>query len=150
MKKFLYHTLIRESHLDTFGHVNNAKYLEILEEARWDFITANGYGLADVKARQEGPVILAIEIKFKKELRLRETIRVESEVTHYKGRIAKMTQQIFNGAGELSCDAVLTFGLFDLKARRLITPNEAWSKALGLAEPLAPPTVDSFDSASKS
>ncbi len=30
-----YHLLILEKHLDTFGHVNNASYLEILEEARW-------------------------------------------------------------------------------------------------------------------
>ena len=35
-----YALVIREQHLDTFGHVNNAKYLEILEEARWDLITA--------------------------------------------------------------------------------------------------------------
>ena len=40
-----YQLVIREQHLDTFGHVNNAKYLEILEEARWDLITGNGYGL---------------------------------------------------------------------------------------------------------
>jgi thioesterase III len=27
--------LIREEHLDTFGHVNNARYLEIFGQARW-------------------------------------------------------------------------------------------------------------------
>ena len=43
-----YELLIHEAHLDTFGHVNNAKYLEVLEEARWDFITRNGYGLDEV------------------------------------------------------------------------------------------------------
>ena len=37
--------VIREEHLDTFGHVNNARYLEIFEQARWDFITDNGFGL---------------------------------------------------------------------------------------------------------
>ena len=36
---FIYHTQIKEKDLDTLGHVNNAKYLELFEEARWDFIT---------------------------------------------------------------------------------------------------------------
>jgi hypothetical protein len=31
--KHEYEALIHERHLDTFGHVNNAAYLEILEEA---------------------------------------------------------------------------------------------------------------------
>ena len=46
---FVYETLIRESHLDTFGHVNNATYLQLYEEARWELITRNGYGLAKVR-----------------------------------------------------------------------------------------------------
>ena len=41
-KIFTYEMLIKEKHLDTFGHVNNATYFELLEEARWDFITNNG------------------------------------------------------------------------------------------------------------
>ncbi len=47
--KASYDVLILESHLDTFGHVNNAAYLTLFEESRWDFITKNGYGL------KEGP-----------------------------------------------------------------------------------------------
>ncbi|XLM23374.1 thioesterase, partial [Chromobacterium piscinae] len=27
---------VRGYHLDLFGHVNNARYLEFLEEARWN------------------------------------------------------------------------------------------------------------------
>ena len=34
-----YEKTILEQHLDTFGHVNNAAYLVLYEEARWDFIT---------------------------------------------------------------------------------------------------------------
>ncbi len=47
-------TVIREQHLDTFGHVNNARYLELFEQARWDFITDNGFGLEQVKASGTG------------------------------------------------------------------------------------------------
>ncbi|BBI61564.1 hypothetical protein HSBAA_28700 [Vreelandella sulfidaeris] len=28
---------VRGYHLDGYGHVNNARYLEFMEEGRWDF-----------------------------------------------------------------------------------------------------------------
>ncbi len=45
-----YQLLIHEGHLDSFGHVNNATYLNLFEEARWDWITARGYGLKEMGA----------------------------------------------------------------------------------------------------
>ena len=36
---FEYELVIKECHLDSFGHVNNAIYVQLYEEARWDFIT---------------------------------------------------------------------------------------------------------------
>ncbi len=36
---------ILEHHLDTFGHVNNATYLEMYEEARWDLLNKNNSGM---------------------------------------------------------------------------------------------------------
>ena len=32
------HIKVRGYHLDMYGHVNNARYLEFFEEARWCFI----------------------------------------------------------------------------------------------------------------
>ena len=32
---------VRGYHLDLYGHVNNARYLEFLEEARWAFAETN-------------------------------------------------------------------------------------------------------------
>ena len=32
---------VRGYHLDLYGHVNNARYLEFLEEARWDLFDNN-------------------------------------------------------------------------------------------------------------
>lgn len=130
-EKQIYETTILEHHLDSFGHVNNATYLEILEEARWDFITRRGYGYDKVHELKVGPTILEVNLKFKKELRLREKIRVESQVTEYEGRIGKLTQEIKVGDTVHSV-AVFTFGLFDINARRLIKPTDEWLKAVGL------------------
>ena len=39
-----YPMTILEHHLDTFGHVNNAMYLQLFETARWQWITDGGDG----------------------------------------------------------------------------------------------------------
>ena len=54
--EFIYTVMIKENHLDTFGHVNNAAYLTLYEEARWDFITKNGYGLEVIQNEKKGPM----------------------------------------------------------------------------------------------
>ena len=74
-----YQVNIHEGHLDTFGHVNNAKYLELYEQARWDLITHNGYGLDQIKTLKIGPVVLEIDLTFKREITNREVITIESE-----------------------------------------------------------------------
>ncbi|HTB57736.1 MAG TPA: acyl-CoA thioesterase [Polyangia bacterium] len=129
-----YPLVIREQHLDTFGHVNNAKYLEILEEARWDLITRNGYGLAEVIRRRIGPTILEISLKFQRELKNRQPIVIRTWMDSYAGKIGRVRQEIRDPDGNLFCEALFTIGLFDLDARKLILPTPEWLRALGLTE----------------
>lgn len=128
---FEYQVLIREFHLDTFGHVNNAAYLSLYEEARWDLITANGYGLKQVHERKQGPVILDVHLRFQKELRLRDLITITTQTEAYKGKICVLVQKMLNSNGEVCSEATFTFGLFDLRERKLILPTPEWLKAIG-------------------
>ncbi len=127
-----YEFIVKEHHLDTFGHVNNSMYLQLFEEARWQIITDGGYGLAEVQKNQKGPVILEITIKFLKELKLREKIKINYETVNYTGKIGQVKQQMINEKNEVACEAVFTVGFFDLVLRRLINPTEEWKKAIGL------------------
>ena len=129
-----YPLVIREQHLDTFGHVNNAKYLEILEEARWDLISRNGYGLEEVLRRRIGPTILEINLKFQRELRNRQPIVIKTWMDSYAGKIGRVGQEIRDPDGNLFCEALFTIGLFDVVARKLILPTPEWIRALGLTE----------------
>jgi thioesterase-3 len=128
---YKYDILIKEQHLDSYGHVNNAMYLSLYEEARWEAITAGGYGYKTVHETGFGPVILGIDLKFLKELKLRETITVTLEMISYEGKIFKMKQQMLKANGDVASEIVLTAGFFDLKNRKLVLPNEAWLKAIG-------------------
>lgn len=125
-----YEKIILESHLDSFGHVNNATYLTLFEEARWDWISKNGYGYHKVQELKKGPVILEMQIQFKNELRLREKIRIQTKTIEWQTKIGKLEQSIFNEAGELATFAAMTVGFFDLKERKLIQPSDQWLRAI--------------------
>ena len=128
---FNYPLVIREQHLDTFGHVNNATYLTLLEEARWELITKNGYGLSYIRETGLGPTILEINIKFIKELRLREEIIIESKMISYEGKVGKIIQTMIRN-NEPCCIAEFTVALFSVKERKLVLPTPEWLKAIGL------------------
>jgi acyl-CoA thioester hydrolase len=127
-----YPIVIREHHLDTFGHVNNAAYLDILEEARWDLITRNGYGLEEVHRLKVGPTVLELQIRFVHEIRNRQRVTIRTWLESYSGKIGKLAQQVRDEAGDLCTDALFTIGLFDMTARRLVRPTPEWIAALGL------------------
>ncbi len=131
---FEYDLTILEHHLDTFGHVNNATYLQILEEARWDIITGRGYGLQKIMRSGLGPVILDVYLKFLKELRLRQRIKIKSQSEPYSGKTGIIRQWIENESGQRCCEAEFTFGLFDTHARKLVNPTPEWLYAVGLAD----------------
>ncbi len=131
-KTFSYPLTIRESHLDTFGHVNNATYLAVFEEARWEIVTSGGYGMKQIKETGHGPVILEVQLKFLKELRLRQEVSIKTQMLSLDGKISKLKQWIEDTAGNTYAEATFTFGLFDLNARKLITPTRPWLAALGL------------------
>lgn len=129
-KTFAYKLTIKEFHLDTFGHVNNATYLQIYEEARWEFITQNGYGLDKIRSTGKGPVILEINIRFIKELGLRENITIYSQTGEYEGKVGKIRQWIVDEQGSICSDVEMKIGLFDTQLRKLVAPTENWLTAI--------------------
>ena len=133
-KCFQYQIVIKEHHLDSFSHVNNATYLELLEEARWEFLSSQGYGLKAIHELGMGPVVLECNIKFIKELRLRQTIVIESQMMSYEKKIGTMRQDILDETGIMCCQAKMTFGFFDFNTRKLILPSPQWLEAIGFIQ----------------
>ncbi|HRK01464.1 MAG TPA: acyl-CoA thioesterase [Oligoflexia bacterium] len=133
--KFETHTYpltILERHLDSFGHVNNAAYLEIFEEARWDLITRKNYGLDKVQQTKIGPTILEVNLRFHREVKLRQNIVIHTRTENYEGKVGVIIQEMKDESGQLHCTATLKMGLFDLQARKLIPATPEWLHAVGL------------------
>ncbi|MCC2677753.1 MAG: hypothetical protein K0R29_329 [Pseudobdellovibrio sp.] len=127
---FNYEMVIKEHHLDSYQHVNNATYLSLYEEARWEVCTQRGLGYKDFHKLGQGPVILGVDLKFLKELNLREKITITFEVLSYEKKLFKLKQQMLKEDGTVASEAIFTGGFFDMRERKLIPPSEAWLKVL--------------------
>ncbi|HMQ11744.1 MAG TPA: acyl-CoA thioesterase [Oligoflexia bacterium] len=129
---FEYPTTIQEAQLDSFGHLNNAVYLQLFEFARWEFISQRGFGLEKIQETKTGPVILAINIKYHKELKARDKVIIKSQMQSFKPKIGELRQWIENDKGDLCCDAILTMGFWDTQKRKLIHATDEWKEAIGI------------------
>lgn len=135
-----YEITILEHHLDTFGHVNNAVYLELYEEARWDFITKNNLGMKEILETKIGPVLLDLNLTFKSELTNREKIKIISQARPEMRNkyVMLLDQKMVRADGKIASTLTISVGMMDLNARKLISPNAQWLKALGLEEHVEP------------
>lgn len=131
-----YQITILEQHLDTFGHVNNAVYLTLYEQARWDFMNQNGVGLKQIMESKVGPVLLDLNLTFKSELNNRDNIKIISQARpEMRNKLVMMLdQKILKENGSLASTLTLSVGLMDLTLRKLILPTKEWLLALGLVE----------------
>ena len=135
-----YELTILEQHLDTFGHVNNAVYLTLYEEARWDFITKNNLGLKEILDKKIGPVLLDVQLTFKAELKNREKIKIVSQARPEMRNkyVMILDQKMIKEDGKIASTMTLSVGMMDLAARKLISPTPEWLNALGLKEFIEP------------
>lgn len=121
---------MKEENIDCFGHVNNAEYLSLLEQARWEWLTEIGFGLNEVLKLKKGPIVLSLNIEFKRELLLRNSYSIHTEAKRPDRKIFQVHQEIKNDQNEIYCQAVFTAGFFDLETRKLIEPINQWKEAV--------------------
>jgi YbgC/YbaW family acyl-CoA thioester hydrolase len=133
---FEYRFQVLEKHLDSFGHVNNAVYLELFEEARWDFIHARGFGLEEIKKQQMGPVLLELNLRFKRELLNREWITITSSTPQEdpdgNKLISTLQQKMMKEDGKVAATLDLKVALMDMQKRKLVMATPQWLHAIGV------------------
>lgn len=132
MGTFTYERHIRETDLDFLGHVNHAKYLSMLEEARWEMISEGGYGFDDLRKAMISPVILEVNIRYKKEICNRERIVIETQTHAPLSKVGKLEQTMRKENGQIAASAIVTYGVMDLTQRVLIHPPSIWLDAIGV------------------
>jgi thioesterase-3 len=103
---------IRSFHTDSFGHVNNARYLELLEEARWQF--AEHHGLVQLLNEENlGFIIMELNLRFRLPIFERDTIKVSTSLISLGSDLGEVEQLIRKEDRKLAAKSMFTFVLID-------------------------------------
>ncbi|MBN9929312.1 YbgC/FadM family acyl-CoA thioesterase [Pantoea agglomerans] len=111
---------VRGYHLDVYQHVNNARYLEFLEEARWEW-------LEEVEAfhwlqeQKLAFVVVNININYRRPAVLGDVLTIDSEITQLNGKSGIIAQRVLLAGQEtVVVDAALTFVCIDLRTQKAV------------------------------
>ena len=108
---------VRGYHLDSYQHVNNARYLEFLEEARWEGLE-NAVGFQWMTEHNIAFIVVKISINYRRPAVLGDLLRIESSLQQLNGKSGVLSQVVkLEPEGEVVADALLTFVCIDSKPR---------------------------------
>lgn len=117
MMPHLIHIPVRGYHIDVFRHVNNARYLEFLEEARWDYFDKRA--LSPLFA--DGVYAMAvvnININYRRAAVLGDVLTIRTVLAEVRERNALIRQTVQNGKGESVADAEIVFVAVDTRTQK--------------------------------
>jgi len=117
---------IRSTQVDTFGHLNNAAYLEVYEWARWEWSESEGLDPSDlIDERHIGPAIVHIDLSFFKEILINEKILVRTWFHEMDKVKAVIAQEMLKPDGTLASRVFISFVMFHLQKRKVVgIPDE--------------------------
>ncbi len=118
---FFVDVTVRGYELDTQGHLNQAVYLQYAEHARWELLREAGLAQEKLLAEGIGPVQLEVTVKYLRELRGGDRVRVSCELFHGEGKTFEIRQRILKEDGTVAAEISGVGGILDLTARRLVT-----------------------------
>ena len=125
------HTIkVRGFHCDMFGHVNNARYLEFLEETRWEWL--NRLTTFDFFEKKNlSFVVVSITINYKWPSVLNDVLKISVELKQIGNRSATVHQIITRESDDkLIANADVTFAMVDNTTGRSVPLDDELRKIL--------------------
>jgi acyl-CoA thioesterase FadM len=134
--------------LDPSIHMNNGRYLTLMDLGRLDVLIRSGLWRALVQNKWT-PIASAITIRFRRELRPFQKFRIETRLLCWDATLIVMEQvfMIEGGArdGQMAARALFKGGLYDRKARAFV-PVKRMMDTIGVTgeSPEPTPEVEAF------
>ncbi|BCJ51664.1 thioesterase [Actinoplanes sp. NBRC 14428] len=96
MERFIHDVAVRWSDLDAYGHVNNARFLTLYEEARvaMFFVAARARGLTSF---EEGIVISRHEVDYLRPVDYGDPVRIELWISELRAAAFTVAYELFDG-----------------------------------------------------
>lgn len=118
---------VRGYHLDGYQHVNNARYLEFFEEARWAFFEESD-AIQTLQKQNIMFVVVNVNVNYRYPAALGQTLLIKSKLqtlAEVGGKTSTFKQVIYlENTDTVVCDAIITFVLFDAKTQKAISITE--------------------------
>lgn len=111
--------IVRSYELDSFGHVNNAVYLQYFEGARNDYMLQRGIAFQDFKDWGIFPVLYRSELNYKLQARADDRLII-SGVLEFNGKARFTIDHTILRRGDDTevCSARLSFAFVDMTTQK--------------------------------
>jgi len=124
------HIKVRGYHLDVYGHVNNTRYLEFLEEARWT-IKEKYFDFPQTHDEGFGFVVVNTNINYRHYAELGDVLEIRTHLSRIGTKSATFKHEIVNAATEQPiADAEVTFVIIELNSGKAIPIEKKWRDRL--------------------
>lgn len=120
--------IVRSTEIDVNGHVNNAKYLEYLEWGREEWYDTVGLHYDTFTGLGVQTVTVNININYRKECRQGDKLTILTRPEKMGRTSFVLKQELYNEAGELCADAMVTSVTMDIQTRKSREAPEALRK----------------------
>jgi thioesterase-3 len=111
---------IRGYHCDFYGHLNHARYLELLEEARWSYLEGR-MDLADWARINRGIVVASLTINYRRPAPVDTLLDIHSAMKEVNTKTGIIHQEMVNQVtGKVIADADVTFAVIDTTTGRAV------------------------------
>ncbi|MBO7081739.1 MAG: acyl-CoA thioesterase [Neisseriaceae bacterium] len=121
---------VRGYHLDGYRHVNHARYLEFLEDARWQMFD-NSNIVADFAAKNWGFAVVNINIDYRYPATEGDVLEIQSTVGELTRKTITIRQIIqLKNTAKIVVRASVTFVILDLLQQCAITLDESLKNTL--------------------
>ena len=131
---------VRTYECDSYGHINNATFLNYCEVARVELLEKMGYDLAGLKKAGFLLVIVKIEMEYKRPAYANDELEVSVDWIERGKTSAAFAQEIINRkTNELAARAKIIWVSTDLKGKPIAIPDvlvESYLKTFGNMPPL--------------
>ena len=122
---------VRGFHIDIFSHVNNARYLEFMEEARW-FIIDKYIGLKRMQSKGIIFVVVNININYRRPASMGDILELYLGLIKIGGKSAVFNQEIrLKGTDTVVADAQVTFVFTDKKTGKAVKLDDEIKRLIG-------------------
>ena len=122
---------VRGFHIDIFSHVNNARYLEFMEEARW--VVIDKYiEIKRMKAKGIIFVVVNININYRRPASVGDILELYLGLTKIGGKSAVFYQEIrLKGTDTVVADAHVTFVFADKCTGKAVKIDDEIKRLIG-------------------